>query len=222
MPCTRLASFELPALTFATMKTAQVILLMLAFHLCAFGQAAQSEKWKKYLPVKNNPFIKMLNDSSESGRSKGQRTGGMIVRAVWITDLVAREKVSRLIDRERISNDEAEQRFKESRSETEYQFTLRVHSDVSAEPINREAVFLQSAADRTKFVRAKVSGGDYLASSGIWNIYSYSLTFPKMTESNEPLVKSLEDVIEVSVTTSGEPVIIKFKIKDMVAHLEDL
>lgn len=174
-------------------------------------------QWPGYLPANDKTFARQISAAQQTGNSKGHISGGLVVQATWITAVVARDKVSRRIDKERLDSREAQIDYEAMRDANVYRFFLALHSDLFPDPLNYNAIFLQRADDKTAFVRGQAIGGNYLGGTGIWNLYGYEVIVPKAQ-----LIKSLNDVIELSVTAGGSTAIAKFKIKDIAARLEDL
>lgn len=51
---------------------------------------------------------------------------------------------------------------------------------------------------------------------------SYIVTFPNTDRSNTPIIRDLSDKIEIQFTLDRKPVVLQYKIKDLVNRLADL
>lgn len=184
---------------------------------------APAQEWSRYISNNKRERDKIETRATVSGHGQERRIqGGSVVRATWVTEAVARVKVSRIIDEERLNNEQAEKEFELLRPLNEYRFYVTLYSDSYPDPLNRNGLFLQRAQDRKAFARGKATGGNYIGGDGFWNTYFYNITIPKTAEDGQPIVRNLNDEVELSLAAPGGPVIVKYKIKDLVTRLEDL
>lgn len=94
--------------------------LILTSLLCA---AASAQDWSRYVPKKQRSVI---IKRSVKGTGMGLAMTGQGAIAYWVTDQLARAMVSEAIDRERLSNEEAEAKYKQLRPEGRYSFGIDV------------------------------------------------------------------------------------------------
>jgi hypothetical protein len=194
----------------------------------------QAQEWSKYVPEKQRKAI--YKKSIKTG-GVGLTLTGQAVGVVWVTDQIARAMVSYAVDRERLTVEEAETRYRKLRPENGYLILVNairlggsplgvVAASKLDNPLAPNETFLQREDDRKKFSRGEVADHQadvYLAGFGGPNFTSaYMVVFPRNDRAGEPIIKGLEDKIEVQFTLSNKKVVLDYKIKDLVARLEDL
>ena len=185
--------------------------------------SVRAQGWDKYIPNKKHEREKIKAKAERSG-STGGIFRGYAIKPVWVTDQVARALISREVDEERLSNEEADRRLASLRSEKEYIFfvpVITVGRSVD-EPVTGKGLFLQRAENRKVFSRGMSSEGKYSRRYLNADQYAYIIHFPKVDENGQPLIKSIDDIIEISVLTTAGTAVAKFKIKDFVSRLEEL
>ena len=122
---------------------------------------AQAQDWNHYIPEKGRKNI-----IKRAGRGTGIaflmkiQAGADIF---WITDQVALALVSQMIDKERITNEEADARYKMLRDESKFSFLIYTGSLKSPnnlrptfDPVGRNDIFLQRADDQKTFSKGEV------------------------------------------------------------------
>src|SRR5262245_3046468 len=131
-----------------------LILLM----LCA--STTQAQDWNRYIPEKGRK-----NLIKKAGRGTGI-SFLMYVQAgadiFWITDQVALALVSQMIDKERLTKEEADARYKMLRDESRFSFLIYTGSLKSPnnlrpifDPLGRNDIFLQRADDQKTFSKGE-------------------------------------------------------------------
>ena len=208
--------------------------LLLSIIILLITATAQAQQWSKYIPEKQR---KDIFKKSSRATGAGAVFSGQIGAATWLTDSMARALVSDSIDRERLTPEEAEDRYLKLRPENSYTFLitgLRLAMSprgTSARTLNDPLVaaetFLQRGDDRGKFSKAEVADhqfdvnmGGFLRGSSIDN--TYRVVFPKTDRSGSPLVRDLADKIEIQFNLSGKKIVFEYKLKELVTRLEDL
>jgi len=210
------------------MKRLAVCLVILA----SFAPAApQHQQWPKYIaPKQQKEILKKA--------ARGTGIGGLLIKSAsagiyWVTEPVARALVSQMIDKERITDAEADERFAVLRKDNVY--TIAVYStslsfggktvNEAVDPIGRNDFFLQRADDRKVFSKATVEKETFDLAINVGRaqtLVTYTARMDKNDRSGQPIVRSLEDKIEVQFSLSGHKSILDYKIKDLVSRLEDL
>ena len=196
---------------------------------------ALAQQWDKYVP--KNKRKEAVKDCAKA-TGMGMVFSGQAALTLWISEPAARVLVSQAIDKERITNQEADEKYLELRPQGVYLFLLdarritspafgRTSAKSLADPLARKELFLQRAGDTKHFSKGEVRdhdfdvnlggllGGGDLAST-------YYITFPKRTRDEQPLITSLSDKIEIQFVISGKKVVLEYKVKDVVTRLEDL
>lgn len=212
------------------MKRLAVCLIVFASFVLA---APQPQQWPKYIAPKQQKEI--LKKSA-----RGTGIGGLIIKSAsagiyWVTEPVARALVSQMIDKERLTDKEADERFATLRREGVY--TIAVYStvlgfggmgrpktvDETVDPIGKNDFFLQRADDRKVFSKATVEKESFdLVVKTSQTLATYTARLDKNDRSGKPIVRSLDDKIEVQFSLSGRKSILDYRIKDLVTRLEDL
>src|SRR5580704_17535753 len=107
------------------------------------AQAAQ--QWGKYMPEKDRKQIR-----KKTTRVVGSALSNGTAIVTWVTDETARLLVSTMIDRERLSNSEADKRYADMRT-AQYTFFVRVlFVMVGREPIGMHRHSTTELADPIK------------------------------------------------------------------------
>jgi hypothetical protein len=207
----------------------RAILLMLL--LAIPGQAQQ---WDKYIPEKQRKDIfKKSVRTASVGASIGS---GHLVLAVWLTDPMARVIVSNFIDRERLTNEEAGERFQALRVKDKYTFLIaakyisvpipfgRSRSAKSAsDPLYANELFLQRSNDRKNFSKGQVQERNFdVELYGFESDTMYTAEFPQKNRSSESIIRDMPDKIELQFTMNNKRIILEYKLKDMVSNLSEL
>lgn len=184
--------------------------------------AAQAPQWPLY--VKKNDRERAINDVRETGRGKYRLLGGVSVQAVWFTDLSLRGWVSNKIDQERLTSAEAEDVYLSMRTkygmDENYVFFLLANTitqGITEEPLNLSGVILQRSKTADTFTKGR-RADEHLNGIGIASPqFSYTVTVPKKLPDGSPIVRSIDDVVELSIATIFEgPAVMKFTVKDYV------
>jgi hypothetical protein len=202
-------------------------LLSVMVLLLACG-SVRTQEWSKYVHEKQrNDIMK----KSFKGTGFGGIFAGKMAGVFWITDPMARVIISKAIDRERLSPDEATSNLEALRPNDTYTFIIdavELHHALfgvygKKGNIPEAEMFLQRADNRKLFIKGDLTESDVRL--GIRTIDDSNLMiarFPKVTRAGEPLVLDLADKIEMQFTLAGKKVILEYKLKDMVSRLEDL
>jgi hypothetical protein len=200
--------------------------------LVIFSLPAHAQQWDKYTPKNKR---KDVFKKTARGTGMGAAMTGQAGAAYWITEDLARVLVSETIDKERLTNEEAEARYKILRPLDSYCFmvlAIRValigaRASELDNPIAKNEIFLQREDNKNKFSKGSIvehnfdmSFGGLIKPANLQN--SYIVQFPRKDRTGEPLVKSLSDKIEIQFTMSGKKVILDYNLKDTVTRLEDL
>lgn len=205
--------------------------------VCIIGLApsALAQQWSKYIPEKQRKSI--FKKSIKTG-GLGLAMTGQTVAAIWMTDQTARALVSEAIDRERLTPDAADLKFKALRPDNGYCFlfnSLRFAIGVLgaataktvANPLKSNETFLQRSEDQKKFSRGQVDDREFdIALGGVFSgpgtIVTYRVVFDKTDSEGQALVRDLKDKIGVQFNLSGKKVVFEYKLKDLVSALEEL
>lgn len=195
----------------------------------AFGQ-----QWSKYIPEKQR---KDILKKSARGTKVGGAFGSLFVNVVWINDSTARAMVSTLIDRERLTPDEADARYLKFRPSNSFLFLVFVfRSGISplgesgraiVNPLLASETFLQRADDHQKFAKAEVADHDSdLFYSGLFGAggteNTYKILFPRADRSGSPIVRDIADKIELQFNLAGKKVVLEYKLGETASRIEDL
>lgn len=213
------------------MKVMTSSLLLLVFLTTVRVEAQQ---WDKYIPKnkRNNIFKK-----SARGTGMGAAMTGQIGVSYWITEDMARVLVSETIDKERLTVEEAEARYKVLRPLDSYCFMiLAIRGALSpfgtrgstlTNPIAPKEIFLQRDDDKEKFSKGSIVEHEFdLSFGGLFKPdqleSSYLIQFPRNDRAGVSLIKNITDKMEIQFTMGGKKVVLEYKLKDTVARLEDL
>lgn len=194
---------------------------------------SQENQWDKYVPEKQRTG---LLKKAVKVTGLGAAMTGQDAWAFWITDSVARVLVSRTIDKERLTIEEAEERYKALRPKSSFLILLNIRrmrvvrgttATSIGEPLAEREIFLQRAADTKQFSKGAILEHNFdINLAGILGgaefTSTYYLMFPEITRDGETLIKSLDEKIEFQFVMSGKKVVLEYKIKDLAAKLEDL
>jgi hypothetical protein len=196
-----------------------ITLLILGITTISIGQ-----DWNRYISAKKGERKNIKGKATKSGSVKKLLGPGVVVIVTWITDPVARAIVSDKVDEERLSQDEAEKKYSELRRDGLYSFYGQVLSRDKGigEPLNSKAIFLQRAEDHSSFVRAEKAIGKFEGVQSYFDNYTYTITFPRLGKNGQAIVRSLDDVVELSISTHAGTLTVEYKIKNFVTRLEDL
>jgi hypothetical protein len=204
-------------------KAISCLIILLATTATAFAQ-----QWSRYIPEKQrNDIYKKSAKVTGMGAALSHRMG----IAIWVTEPVARAIVSEAVDRERLTPEEAEAKYRLLRPDDTYTFLIDARGFITTPfgayktdaPVRASEAFLQRADDRNSFSKGEVKQSDIaIHIRGIENESLYIVRYPKLNRSNEPLVKGGQDKMEIQFSLAGKKVVFTYKIKDLVERLEDL
>ena len=203
-------------------RLAALVLLIITLNV-----TSNAQEWNRYIPTKKNERTKVIQKTTKSDSVKKLIGPGIIATVTWVTEPTARAMVSDKVDEERLSQVEAEREYSKMRPDDLYYFYIRILSrdkshKTADDLLNSKTIFLQRAEDRKVFVRVNKLTGKFEESQSYFDKYSYIVTFPRLDQNNQPIVKNLEDIIELSIPTHAGTLTLKYKIKDLVTRLEDL
>ena len=178
----------------------------------------QSSTWSRYVPKSQRSTINAAVERTIDGRK-------VTIHSAWQTGPFIRAWMSDSIDHERIVSDEAERNYKHFRGDihriliTIFVPTLQTEGKL----LNERAILLQRADDRTIFARGKIDSE--VAPEHIEGrfAYTYLIIFSRKVNA-QPLVRDLKDEIELSLLpfAEGEPLVIKYRVSDLVTEVADL
>ena len=197
--------------------------------IALLSYSMNAQQWDKYqAEQKNTPEYRQILATKKSKSSGTPKTSKIIVQSTWQTENYLRNYISRKIDIERLSNEDASKYYSMMKGTIVVIFTISfIHPNRSIESdVNLNAMFLQRASDHKLFTRGFIPGIVDRRSSPLSN-GSYatvlSVQFKKATEQGDELFKSLDDIIELSITTFDDGlVVIPYKLRDIVSNLDDL
>ena len=211
--------------------------IILAAILCSITFAANpvsQNEWPRYVPPKQQKEI--LKKAVRSSSTGNMLLKTSFVSVYWVTESVARAFVSATIDKERITNDEADAKFNQLRKEGSYSFVVFTvayamsapfgkprTANETTDPIGKADFFLQRADDHKAFSKASVekSTFDVFVDIPAMTVV-YNAILPKADRAGKPIVRGLDDKTEVQLSLSGKSVVLDYKVKDLVTRLEDL
>lgn len=207
---------------------------LVLFVLLLLSLPIQAQQWPGYIPEKSRKDI-LKKAFRMSGIGAGLKTGSDAI-IMWMTNNVAHAVVSNMIDKERLSNSEADERLSSIRKPDSYVLMCLTRTMTrggifggpatvkqAVEPLDKSAIFIQRKDDIKIFTKAVVIDNDYdfwLAIPAITN--SYILVFPRTSRENVAIADSLEDRLQVQLNLLSKKVLLDYKIKDLVTRLEDL
>jgi hypothetical protein len=213
------------------MKT-RALITIIAF--MSLAVAAQAQEWSRYIPKNQRKDIfKKVVKAGGLGLAMTHQYVGVF----WVTESFARVIISEAIDRERLTNEEAEARYKQLRPEGGFCFLIEARrtrespfgtkASSLGDPLATKELFLQRADDRKKFSKGEVSDHKFdIELGGIVRLpaleSSYVIIFPRSDRAGEPLVKDMTDKMEIQFTLAGKKVVLDYKVKDFVTRLEEL
>jgi len=199
------------------------------------SNAVNGQDWSRYIPQKQRKdIIKRASRASGVGAVLRTQT---LSGAIWITEIVARALISDMVDRERITKEEAESRYRAIRPENTYVIGILtrhlnagptiIGGSLSAkqvlDPIDKAALFIQRQDDQKNFTKGEVSDRDFdIYLEGIQAENIYIVIFPRKNREGEPVVRVVTDKIEVQYFIGPKKIVLDYKIKDLVSRLEDL
>jgi hypothetical protein len=193
-----------------------------------------AQEWSKYVPEKLRKDI--FKKSAKTGGT-GLALSGQAVIAIWVTEPMARVLVSEAIDRERLTPDAADLRYKALRPEKGYCFLMNTYrfglgalgasvKDIG-NPLANNETFLQRTDDRKRFSRSEID--DHQFDINLGGLFrpagaqsTYRVNFQKEDANGQALVRDLADKMEIQFSLSGKKVVFEYKLKEMVSRLEDL
>lgn len=215
--------------------------LAMAILICALAAPGlgQTPTWSKYVPKKQrgDTVKKSIRANGVGGVLSGNSTA-----AIWVTEPMARCIVSDAIDHERLTPEEADKEYADLRPEESHCFlvnTVKVTGGLLpaprrigpprqpgtvTDPLSRKEVFLQRAENREQFSKGTVADHQfdvYMGPAG-YPQSAYVLLLPKNDRSGQPIIRALTDKIELQFTIEGRKVVFEYKLKDLVASLDDL
>jgi hypothetical protein len=212
------------------MRRLPLILIILFFASHAYGQASS---WSKYIPQnQRKPILKSCLRAT-GGLSAFISGKGAI--AIWVTEPAARLLVSEAIDRERIADDQADALYAQLRPEDSFVILIYAQytddgahpNDKRYDPLSKNEVFLQRSEDSKQFSKGAVQ--DALLDVHLGKLFrrvdllsTHRVLFAKQTRSNEPLIRSLDDQIDLQLVLEGKKNIFDYKLKEMTQNLKDL
>lgn len=216
------------------MKKTLPSLLLLA--LLTIPATAQQSAWSKYVPKNQRKEIIKKSSRTAGGIGRIMATG-LVASALWVTESLACVIVSDAIDRERLTPEEADQKYTVFRPDvSSYRFLINVIGTAGGpfprgprrgseigNPLPHNEIFLQRSENHDIFSKGKVGDQTYdvfLGTGG--DVSSYLVEIPKLTRSGEPVIRSLDDKIELQFTLPGRPAVLEYKPKDLVKSLDDL
>ena len=203
--------------------------------LCSgFEQTFGAQKWDKYIPEKQrkDTFKKCFKATGMGAAMTGQ-----IGITMWVTESMARVLVSQSIDKERLTNEEAEAKYNQLRNKSGYTFLIDARRVATSpfgtrasslnNPLAPNETFLQRKENKERFAKGEV--GDHQFEINLGGLFrggslqsTYVVVFPSSDRSGEPIITSLADKIEIQFTLAGKKIVLEYKIKDLVTRLEDL
>jgi hypothetical protein len=204
------------------------ILLCLTL-LNLYALAAPGQQWNRYIPEKQRKDIikKAIKVTGMSSAFSGRTAA-----STWVTDQVARAIISDAVDKERLTSEEAEVRYRALRPDGQYLILIgsfgMAPSPFGARNvktvIHPSEAFLQRADDRQNFSKGEVteSASPFYLRSFPEGATFVTITFPRANRSNAPIIKDLNDKIEVQFVVSGRKTVMEYKMKDLAASLEEL
>lgn len=201
----------------------------------ASGAAEKSGTWARYVP-KNKRKDTVKRAVSAAGM--GAMMSGRITAAIWMTDEVARTLVSEDIDAERLDPTAAETRYQRLRVPDKY--AILVYADAikgggafggysSATPeeldgaLDRSRGFLQRKQDEKIFSR-----GEWMPERFPFRLNgrrlekSFIVLFPKTNESGQPLLRSLEEKLELVYFFLDKEIKLGFEPKKFATSSDEL
>ncbi|MEW6212310.1 MAG: hypothetical protein AB1631_28540 [Acidobacteriota bacterium] len=204
--------------------------------LFMLGITSNAQQWDKYMPEKGR---KSIVNKARRVSGVGAAMAGHIALAIWITDPVARAFVSDAIDKERLTPDEAETRYRQLRPEGSIAFLIDARRQTANKPFgNTKAstlddplvaaeTFLQRADDRNTFSKAEVADhkfeinlGSFFRPGDLQSVYR--VVFPRVDRQGKPIIRDLSDKIEIQFNLAGKKIVLDYKVKEVVSRLEDL
>lgn len=202
--------------------------------LLASTAGAQTPKWLLYTKDYRSAFRGAMKAGGISPFSD------IVGESLWVTEAAARALTSLKIDRERLSNAEADAYYRSLRPDGKYVFAIMTDDMAGLsrsplrkspldytgkpEPLDSKAIFLQRAADRESFSRGVLGGCEYdfKLFRGPGHRDLCFVTFDRKTTVGSDLVMNLDDKIEVQFTIDNKRFVLSYKIKDLATKLEDL
>lgn len=182
-----------------------------------------AQGWGGYLPEKQRKDI--LKKARKREVTMDGLIGGTIIDTIWVTRDVARAAVSLRIDDERITVDEAERLYAALRPADRYLVHVRYSTLPDGPELNENGLFLQRAGAKDIFTRGKQVNA-LVFDSGIRTTVQDNqiiLEFSKTSENGAPIVRSMDEKIEVSIKTQyKKPSVTEYAVKDLVRDLVDL
>jgi hypothetical protein len=210
------------------MKKLTLITFILFFASTALGQEIS---WSKYIPEKQRKPI--INDCLRNTGLKGVLYDKSAT-AIWVTDQAARVLVSQAIDRERLTNEQADALFSRFRPKdsflilivAEYLYASKYPEELP-DPLSKNEIFLQRSEDTKQFSKGILQNEDFdIQLRGLFRTPKHFLThrilFPRQTRDNVNLIRSLDDQIDLQFVLERKKFTFEYKLKDVVKNLEDL
>ena len=212
-----------------SMKSILAFSILLFLALPTF---AQEKQWDKYIPKKPRKLIleKALRRSGLGAALKGRSSV-----ILWLTEETARAVISDRIDKERLTSEEAEERYRSLRKGDAFRFLIYGSTALNrgsfpiAESVSKafaaNELFLQRGDNKEIFSRGSLSNNDYdiySTSASPDAVSSYVATFPKTSSKQKRIVNSLDDRIQIYFVFNTKKIVLEYKIRDLVDRLEDL
>lgn len=150
---------------------------------------------------------------------------GIGLDTIWVTRDVARAVVSRMVDEERLTVEDADARFAALRPSDRYLVHVRVSAHEGGLEFRAKSLFLQRLGNVGHFTRGEVVD-DLVFDSGITvstNDVSHVLAFPRVTDNGSPLIVRLDESVELSLQTQySKPGVVRYDLRQIVSTVSEL
>jgi hypothetical protein len=224
------------------MRVLAVCMLVSLLAPFGFGQETTAKapvdaagNWARYVPKKESGNF--LRPPTSKASQPGSASGTDFVTLVtWLTETAARSFVSRQLDKERLTPNEAEERFQTLRPDDVHIVLVTLkYLDISgkkntdrrpSDPLEVAECFLRRRDDRTIFSGAVLvdSVTDYKLGGAPDDgpEHFYVLQFSATSRDGKAIVRDLKDEIEVQVKIEGKVLVFNYKLKDMASSIDEL
>lgn len=215
---------------FCTAVVALLVTLFSASDFSAIGsdvasgsEQARPTSWSGYMPEKERKAA--IKRAYRRSVVKKNFAMGIFLDTVWVTRDVARAVVSRMVDEERLSADEADSRFAALRPPDRYLVHIRTSALEGGLEFRSNSLFLQRAGNRDLFTRG-VESEDLVFDTDIRvsdKDVSRVIAFPKLTDTGEAIIGGLGDTVELSLLTQyDKPGLVKYELRQIASSVADL
>jgi len=180
----------------------------------------QVTAWRHYIPERDRNLLGP--GILARGRIRGSGDDKVDVTGLWLTDRGIKGVISRRIDDEHLSASEAQEAYEALKNtfDTDSRYIIIISGkDLAASPaplVDKHHAGLR-ALNRSAIAKGSSLEMEPLGTYGLLGGNDAIVTFPKVAENGEPLIRFDHEVLELwLMNTRGNPVVIEFRVVEFV------